>query len=226
MTAVPETKGLWWKSFVAAWIGSRVVGLVLVLFGLDEVPDVVDAAAFLGVWALTWAIWRRHLARDAGHPQGLAAGPFGVMRRLFLAFVGAVLAIGYTVVVLDATAELDRTDVPVGVVAGSLTVLGLLSFAGGRIWVPRLDGSDPIQLVTSYRSRLVARLAWAEVPAILALGAFILLGGEAWVSGVGIGASLVGLALVAPTRSSLRRDQERLRAAGHDVDLFEIMGLV
>lgn len=65
------------------------------------------------------------------------------------------------------------------------------------------------------------RVAWAEAPALFAFGGFLLLGGEAWVYLIGLTASLASLGLAAPTRSSVRRDQLQLDAAGKGLDLLE-----
>lgn len=112
---------------------------------------------------------------------------------------------------------------PAGFVAAAVNLVALVSLVGGRIGVPRLDASEPECFVRSYRSRLFARLAWAEAPAVLAFAAFLLLGGEAWVFGIGLAASLAGFALAAPTRASLRREQQQLIASGSSLDLLEVL---
>nr|MDQ3575945.1 hypothetical protein [Actinomycetota bacterium] len=116
----------------------------------------------------------------------------------------------------------DETEFA-GAVAAAVAVIGLLSLVGGRIAVPSLDVSDPAQLIMSYRSRFFARLAWAEAPALLAFAGFLLLGGEAWVNGIGLAASLAGFALAAPTRASVRREQQQIAASGTSLDLLEVL---
>jgi len=145
------------------------------------------------------------------------------MQGVLVAFCVALLLIGNVVLILDTSGDLNRTDVSAGVIAAVVALIGLLSLVGGRIAVPSLDASDPARLVTSYRSRFFARLAWAEVPALLAFAGFLLLGGEAWVYGIGLAASLAGFALAAPTRASVRREQELIAASGASLDLLEVL---
>lgn len=74
------------------------------------------------------------------------------------------------------------------------------------------------------RSRFFAQVAWAEAPALLAFGGFLLLGGEPWVYLIGLTASLAGFAPAAPTPASLRRDQEQLDASRKTLNLLESLG--
>ena len=95
------------------------------------------------------------------------------MQGVFAAFCVAMLLIGNVVLILDTSGDLRRSDASVGVVAAGVAVIGVLSLAGGRIAVPSLDASAPALLVTSYRSRFFARLAWAEAPALFAFAGFL-----------------------------------------------------
>ncbi|MDP9072147.1 MAG: hypothetical protein M3N68_12880 [Actinomycetota bacterium] len=90
--------------------------------------------------------------------------------------------------------------------------------------MPSLDTSGPAQLVSSYRSRFFARVAWAEASALIGLVGFLVLAGGAWVYGIGLAASLAGFALAAPTRASVRREQEQITASGRSLDLLEVLG--
>ncbi|CAA9243131.1 MAG: hypothetical protein AVDCRST_MAG10-1707 [uncultured Acidimicrobiales bacterium] len=140
------------------------------------------------------------------------------------AFSVALVMIGVVVLTLDNDAELERTGVPVGVVACGVILIGFASVVGGRFWVARLVGVDGATVVRSFHRRLTGRLAWAEVPALTAFGGFLLVGGAAWIYGIGLTVSITGLTSAAPTRASLQRDQERLDAAGTGLDLVESLG--
>ena len=212
-----QPRGLWWKSLLAAWIGLRILAAVAAAAGL-RIPEEVGYPALAVVWAVTWMIWRR----SAGHDERGASGALTAARRLVTAFCIAVVMIGVVVLTLDP--ELERTGVPVGLVASGVTLIALASVVGGRIWVPRLEGGDRATVARSFHRRLMARLAWAEAPALTAFGGFLLVGGEAWIYVIGLTASVAGLALAAPTRASLRRDQERLDATGTELDLVESLG--
>ncbi len=218
-------RGHWWKSLIAAWLALQAVAVVMRALGV-EIPDEFGFPALIVLWAVVWTIWRRR-SRAEGRADNelLAPGALGVMQRVFVAFCVAILLIGNVVLILDNSGDLERTDVSSGVVGAVVTVIGVLSLVGGRIGAPALKASGPAHLVTSYRSRFFARMAWAETPALVAFGGFLLLGGEAWVFGIGLAASLVGFVLAAPTRASLRRDQEQITATGSSVDLLEVMGV-
>lgn len=218
----PRRKGLWWKSLIGAWLALQPVGLVAWAVGVD-IPDELGFPALIVLWMLIWTNWWRRSRRGQEGRRFLAPGALGVMQQVFLAVAAGILLIGNVVLILDNTADLKRTAVPAGVVAASVVAIGLLSFLGGRIAVPSLDPSDATRLVTTYRSLLFARLAWAESPAIVAFAGFLLLGGEAWVYVIGLAASLVGLLLAAPTRAALRREQEHISASGSSLDLLEVM---
>ncbi len=222
----PRRKGLWWKSLIAAYLALQTVGVVM--FALDvDLPDEFGFPALVVLWALVWTIWRSRSRREGrGHSRLWAPGALGVMQGVFATFCVAMLLIGNVVLILDTSGDLRRSDASVGVVAAGVAVIGVLSLAGGRIAVPSLDASDPARLVTSYRSRFFARLAWAEAPALLAFAGFLLLGGEAWVYGIGLAASLAGFALAAPTRASVRRDQEQIAASGTSLDLLEVLTVI
>lgn len=138
-------------------------------------------------------------------------------------YCAALVLLGTVVLLLDSEGGLDRTAVPTGVVAAGVTILGVICLVGGRVGVPGLEGRDRAALLESYRRRLFVRVAWSEAPALLAFGGFLLLGGQAWVYGIGLLASLTGLALAAPTRRSAHRDQEQLDEAGSSVDVWNAL---
>ena len=209
-------KGSWWKSLLVAWIGLRVVAAVGAAAGV-RIPEEVGYSALAVVWALVWMLWRR----SAEHDERRAHGLVRTARRLVVTFCVAVVMIGVVVLTLDSDAQLERTGVAAEAVASGVALIGLLSVVGGRIWVPRLEGGDRATVVRSFHRRLMARLAWAEVPALAAFGGFLLLGGEAWIYAIGLTASCAGLALATPTRASLEQDQERLDATGTETDLLE-----
>lgn len=221
--AKPRRRGLWWKSLIAAWLALWAVGAVALALDVD-IPDELGFPALILLWALIWVILARR-TRGAGYDQRVlwAPGALGAMQQVCATFCVAILMIGIAVLILDTSGDLNRTGVSAGVVAVGVAVIGLVSVVGGRVGVPSLDASDPMRLVTTYRNRVFARLAWAEAPAILAFAGFLLLGGEAWVYGIGLGASLIGFALAAPTRASVRREQEEVSASGSSLDLLEIL---
>ena len=159
-------KGIWWKSLIAAWLALQAVAAVMLALGVD-IPDEVGFPALMVLWALVWTAWWRR-SRGDGHEHGRLWGPgaLGVMQQVLGSFCVAILLIGNVVLILDNTDGLERTKVSAGVVALGVAVIGVVSLVGGRVAVPSLDASGPVQLVTTYRSRFFARLAWAEAPAL------------------------------------------------------------
>jgi hypothetical protein len=210
-------KGLWWKSLLAAWLGLRALAAVAAAVGV-RIPDELGFPMLAVTWVLVWMIWRRWAAAD---DRATAAGAIGAMQRIWATYCVALVLIGVVVLTLDNNGALNRTGVSGELVASGVTLIGILSLVGGRVWVPRLTGSDRASIVKSYQNRFFVRVAWAEAPALLAFGGFLLLGGEAWVYLIGLTVSLAGLGLAAPTRSSLHRDQEQLDAAGKGLNLLE-----
>lgn len=213
-------RGLWWKALFAAWLGLSGIAAVAAALGL-RLPAELGFPVLAVAWVLVWTIWRRRVL--AGDRAGVT-GVIGAIRRIWAAFCVAVVLIGVVILILHSEGGLKRTGISVDVVAVGLALIGILSLVGGRVWVPQLDGSDSGSVVQSYHSRFFARLAWAEAPALLAFGGFLLLGGEPWVYLIGLTASLAGFGLAAPTPASLRRDQEKLDASGKTLNLLETLG--
>lgn len=219
----PPPQGLWWKSLVMAWLGLQAVAAVAIALGVD-VPAELGIPALVVVWAGAWAIWRRRSTMRGHERERLwSRGFLGLTQRVFVWFCVATVLMGIVVLILDSGGVLERSGVPAGAVAAGVATMGLVCLVGGRIGVPRLDGSNPSRLAESYRSRFFARLAFSETPALLGFGAFLLLGGEAWVYAIGLAASLASFAVAAPTRASVRRDQENLAASGSNLDLVDLL---
>jgi hypothetical protein len=150
-----------------------------------------------------------------------------VFQRTTAAFAVTVVGFVPLLVALDARV-LQRNEVPLAPVAAALAVVGALSLVGGRRWVPQLrpETTDVGELLVRYRSRHFAQLAWAELPLLAGFGAVLLLGGDAWVFGIGAVASAAGFALAWPTDRTVQRDEEALRAAGSRIELAETVRTV
>ena len=213
-------KCLWWKALFAAWLG--LSGIAARRRRPRPPPAEELGFPVLAVtWVSVWTIWRRRvLAQDRAGVTGV----IGAIQRIWAAFCVAVVLIGVVVLILHTEEALKRTGTSADVVAVGVALIGILSLVGGRVRVPQLDGSDPGSVVQSYHSRFFARLAWAEAPALLAFGGFLLLGGEPWVYLNGLTASLAGFGSAAPTPACLRRDHEQLEASGESLNLLESLG--
>jgi dipeptide/tripeptide permease len=85
-----------------------------------------------------------------------------------------------------------------------------------------LDGSDPKALLISWRAALFIGIGVAELPVLVA---FVLtfLSRDLWVYVIGLGFTVVGFLLVAPSRHNIEKRQEQLDAAGSSLSLGEIL---
>jgi hypothetical protein len=145
-----------------------------------------------------------------------------VLRILFAAFVLAIVAIGVVVVILEATAAFESSDLSPGLVAAGLAILGAASQFTLPVVRPGLDCSSDRRLAATYRTRLVVGLAVSETPALLGFAAFILTG-EPLLYLLGAAVTAVGFARVAPSRRSLDRDQDDLTWNGCSRSLVEVL---
>lgn len=154
--------------------------------------------------------WRP--GRSGGRPDGLIA-----LRLLFVQVVVALLIVGVIVGILASDPE-RFGDGSRALAVVVVAVLGLLSLAGRRALPLRLDCSDELALSRSWRSRFMARLALAEVPALAGFIAFTLTGAP-WLYALGLAFTALGLASAGPMHANLVRDQEQLALDGCAISL-------
>lgn len=140
-----------------------------------------------------------------------ASDSLQLLRNAYVSFCLAVVLIGVVVVVLgDLDPEqADRPGVAVAITVGVCAAALLLQ----RV-VPRpLDASSEATLVASYRARFYLRIACAEACALAGFVAAVLFGPRS-VYAIGLAGALVGFWFAAPTRASLRADQDALSRSG------------
>lgn len=143
-----------------------------------------------------------------GRPDGLVG-----LRFVFLAIVWSLVLIG--IVVAFLASGFDRTDdtpspwLAAGVVA-AVGVIGLLVL---RLAPLRLDCSDELALAASWRTRFFARTAASEVSSLAGFVGVLFTGAPALYA-LGLGFTVLGLAVSGPTRANLVRDQEQLALDG------------
>ena len=156
-----------------------------------------------------------------GRMRRTGADVLTTVRVVFLSWLAAQLAI---VAIVRLIAEGGRDDAPVGpgVFAGGVCLFGLLSFVFARGATPKFDGSGPAELAGSYQTRFFLRMALASSAFLMGfVGTFIV--GEWWLVLVGLPFSLAGFAATVPTRSNLRRLQEKVEREGSTLDLLEVL---
>jgi hypothetical protein len=142
---------------------------------------------------------RRRAAKSA---NGLV-----LLRQLFVNFCLAIVTFGVVLVFLWPS---QSKEAPSPGLALGLVVLG----AGAGIVMLFIE--KPLNcesLAGSYRVRFFLRMALSEVASLFGFVGFFV-ASVWWVYPVGAAITLLGFARAAPTRSHLRRDQERLREHG------------
>ncbi len=148
-----------------------------------------------------------YIAKRSRNSDGLVG-----LRMLFMSFTAALVLIGYVVLILETTAALSGgpvADQPAVIV---VVVLGLASLSVRRVERP-LPCGEGESLAKSYINRFFLRMAFAEAPALTGFVAYLLTG-SGWQYPLGALFAAIGLWRLAPTKTHLAEDEERLREAG------------
>lgn len=155
-------------------------------------------------WSVTMlpGMTRRYIVMHAADDQRR------VLRAVTVGFVEMIVAIGAVGVWLFAGGAESRSPLLTAICA--VTMLAPLA---GRLSARALDCSSDLALVDSYRTRFFLRAVFANVP-VLAGFVAASAGGPVWLLGVGVMISLAALALDAPTRGHLAREDTALRETG------------
>ena len=141
-----------------------------------------------------------------------------VLRSVFLGLVAALLLF---VVALSFIAPWDGGDE--GWVPWAVVVIGIASLAYvARIRRRPLSTTSPEALARYYRALFFIEVGVAEAAALWGF-AGVFLGGSAWIYLVGLAFGLVGLWMIAPTRSDIERRQREISAAGSPLSLLDAL---
>jgi F0F1-type ATP synthase membrane subunit c/vacuolar-type H+-ATPase subunit K len=139
--------------------------------------------------------------------------PLLVMRRVFLSF--PLMLVGFAVVLAFIYPMGGAEDGDGAVTwAAAVVVVGLGSMVLARVLSRPLDPSSDADLASSYRTRMLLRIAFAETPALLGFVVTFIEPGSLWVYGLGCLFSAAGFVYAAPTRRQLEQEQEQLTDAG------------
>lgn len=141
-----------------------------------------------------------------------------VLRRVFLGLIAALLSF---VLALSFIAPWDGGDerwVPWAIAA-----LGVYALAA-MVWIRRrpLATGSPEALASSYRASFFIGVGLAESAALFGF-AGVFIGGSLWIYLVGLAFGLVGMWMIAPTRSDIERRQREITAAGSPLSLLEAL---
>jgi F0F1-type ATP synthase membrane subunit c/vacuolar-type H+-ATPase subunit K len=129
-----------------------------------------------------------------------------LLRQVFLSFCLAIVMFGVVLAFLwpSQSKEPDSPGLAIGLVG-----LGLAAGIMGRFVEKPLVCANDSALVGSYRARFFVRIAFAESAALFGFVGFFI-ASVIWVYPAGAAIAFIGFARAAPTRTNLRRDQERL----------------
>lgn len=141
---------------------------------------------------------------------------------LFTSFALSLVLIGVVVIALAGSGTAEPDGLAASVVAAGIIAYGSLSLFALRLIERPLDCSDETALVSSYRTRLFLRLAFANAAALLGFVGFFL-SGEAWMYPLGASFTAVGYVRLAPSRRNLERDQEELNQQGCLLSLTDLL---
>jgi hypothetical protein len=143
------------------------------------------------------------------------------LRSVFLGLVAALLLF---VVALSFIAPWDGGDE--GWVPWAVVVLGIASLAYvARIRRRPLPTSSPEPLARYYRALFFIEVGVAVAAALWGLvGVFLV--GSLWIYLVGLAFGLVGLLMIAPTRSDIERRQREITEAGSPLSLQDALTIV
>jgi F0F1-type ATP synthase membrane subunit c/vacuolar-type H+-ATPase subunit K len=149
----------------------------------------------------------------------MAGKPLMVLRAVFLSFSGALLLFAIVLSVLSG-----QPNGPVVPWVPILAVIAVASLFGVRVSTSKpLDCTSATTLATTYRTRFFLVIAFSESVALFAF-VFTFIGGPRWIYDVGGAFALFRFWTVAPpTKAGLRRDQDRLTAAGCGVSLVSAL---
>jgi F0F1-type ATP synthase membrane subunit c/vacuolar-type H+-ATPase subunit K len=133
-----------------------------------------------------------------------------ILRQVFVTFCVALGMFGVVLVFLWPS-QSKESDSPGFAIF--LLALGVAAGIVGRIVEKPLACTNDISLAASYRTRFFLRIAFAESAALFGFVGFFT-ASVWWVYPAGTAIAFVGFARAAPTRTRLRRDQDRLNEEG------------
>jgi F0F1-type ATP synthase membrane subunit c/vacuolar-type H+-ATPase subunit K len=136
-------------------------------------------------------------------------------------FLGLIVALLLFVVALSFIGPWDGGDE--GWVPWAVVAIGIASLAYvARIRRRPLPTNSREALARSYRALFFIGVGVAEAAALWGI-AGVFLGGSLWIYLVGLPFGLVGLWMIAPTRTDIERRQREITAAGSPLSLLDAL---
>jgi hypothetical protein len=141
-----------------------------------------------------------------------------VLRSVFLGLIVPLLLFLFVLGFITPRTAKTRGWVPWAVI-----VIGIASLAYvARIRRRPLPTTSPEALARSYRAWFFIGVGVAEAAALWGF-AGVFLGGSLWIYLAGLAFGLVGLWMIAPTRSDIERRQREITAAGSPLSLLDAL---
>jgi hypothetical protein len=176
-------------------------------------PGWSPALRAFGVGRMPIFVPLRRSSRQAAPSDGLTG-----CRIVFLLVAIALLLPVFVFAFISPWKGRDESWPPLTVI-----VIGVLAIAVA-LWARRrpIDATSVERLASSYRSNVFLRIGFAESAALSGLVGFLIVDGL-WVYVVGMGFSLIGLWLAAPSGRDIQRRQEEIAALGSPLSLLQAL---
>ena len=133
-----------------------------------------------------------------------------LLRQVFMSFCLALVLFGVVLAFLWPAQSKEPESPGLAVL---ILGLGIAAGVAGRFVEKPLVCTDDASLAGSYRTRFFVRIAFAETAAVFGFVGFFI-ASVWWVYPAGATIAFIGFARAAPSRTRLRRDQERLSESG------------
>lgn len=165
-------------------------------------------------WSIGWRSLVASFAPGLALKRAREGDMLTGLRRVFVGMVAMVALLTAVVMVLG---DMTRVQSRLGLSLGVILAAGVIMLVGQRI-TARLNASSAATLAGTYFRRFALRVAFANS---VALDGFVvhIVFGPWWVYFCALPINALGLAIAAPTRGAIRRDQDRLSLSGCDVSL-------
>ena len=132
--------------------------------------------------------------------SGPGADSLTFVRVMYIQYCAMLVVIGLALVVLDATSAHAAKDVAAW--GAAVIVVGMVGLVAPRVIQRPLDGTSDANLASTYRTRFFLRIAFGNVPALVAFVASFA-AGEYLLYLLGCAFSVVAFVYAAPSKKNI-----------------------
>ncbi len=186
--------------------------------GVNRVPHDPGWPKFGASVRSLWTVFMPGLRiRQFQQSSGPDADSLTFVRVMFIQYCAMLVVIGLVLVVLDATSSHPTKGVATWTAV--VIVVGIVSLVSPRLISRPLSCSNDANLAGTYRTRFFLRVAFGNVPALMAFVASFATG-EYLLFLLGCAFSVVALVYAAPSKKNIAADQRDLVRGGCDRSLL------